>query len=105
MQQDIFTQELDLKIRPHENYRVSDCETSREAAEAGARTGVIARQAKWVLDALKYYGKSTCKELAVMSGLDYHLVARRMADLNKKDLVRRTGEKRQGAMEWEVNNG
>ena len=95
-------QELNLTICPHEQYRATDPETSKEAAEAGARSGAIARQAREVLEALEAQGRATCKELAVMSGLDYHLIARRMADLHKRDLVRRTGEKRQGAMEWET---
>ncbi len=68
--------------------RATDPQSSHEAAERVTRTGARQNQAEAVLEALKTYPGSTSRELAERAGLDRHLVARRLPDLEHANTAR-----------------
>jgi len=80
---------LDL-FDPRELARAGDPVSSHEAARAIVSSGNRAAQAAEVLAALRRFGKSTSRGLAEASGLDRHLVARRLPELEREGRVRRT---------------
>lgn len=67
--------------------------TSLEAAEELKRSGRLNQQCRQVLEALRGTPGATSAELARFAGLDRHLVARRLPDLDRLRLVQR-GEAR-----------
>ena len=79
---------------PAPHAATADPVTSHEAAEAAKRSGLVARQAAQVLDAIRKTPGLTSAELAQRHGLDRYMVARRMSDLKHAGLVRE-GEPRQ----------
>lgn len=71
--------------------RRTDPSSSHAAAAHVSRAGIARRQCGQVLAALKNYKHRTSNELAVASGLDRYVVARRLPELRKKGLVRCSG--------------
>ena len=69
--------------------RRTDPKTSREAAHELIESGRLSNQCSTVFSALEKHGPCTSAELAFASGLDRHMVARRLPDLAKRQLVRR----------------
>ena len=63
---------------------------SPEAYERLTSSGEAQRQRDEVLAALRLHPKATSAELARDSGLDYHMVARRLPDLLAAELVSRS---------------
>lgn len=61
--------------------RRDDPRSSHEAAEEVTASGRAENECAIVLAALREHPHTTSKELAEYSGLDYHLVARRLPDL------------------------
>lgn len=80
---------LDL-FDPRTLARTGDPSSSAEAARSVVRSGNRAAQAAEVLEALRRHGKSTSRGLAQAAGLDRHLVARRLPELEREGRVRRT---------------
>ena len=67
----------------------TDPSTSHEAAADLIQSGKLGKQSAAVFQALERYGPCTSAELADRSGLDRHLVARRLPDLLKRHRVTR----------------
>ena len=67
--------------------RNSDPVSSHLAASALAASGVLSRQRRIVLAALKEHGPCTSAELAARSGLERHLTARRLPELREMNLA------------------
>lgn len=61
--------------------RTEDPNSSKAAAEEITETGRADREAAQVLAALRTHPGTTSRELAELSGLDYHTVARRLPEL------------------------
>jgi len=80
---------LDL-FEPRTMARTSDPSSSHEAARAIVESGGRAAQAAAVLEALRVHGKSTSRGLSQASGIDRHVVARRLPELEREGRVRRT---------------
>ncbi len=91
-----------MQLNVFEHHHARDPETSKEAAETMIKSGKMARQCQQVYDSFKCFSPCTSKELSVASGLDYHMIARRMPDLVKAGKVAETGVKRDKSMVWEV---
>lgn len=68
--------------------RCEDARSSHDAAAEVERTGIAARQAEQVLAAVRRWPGSTGRELARVSGLNYHALMRRGSELVKQGLVR-----------------
>ncbi len=69
--------------------RATDPITSRLAAEEITASGLRDSQKALVLRAVQQFPRSTSKELARAAGLDRHLVARRLPDLEADGFVRK----------------
>lgn len=81
-------------------YRRSDPPTSVQAAE---RAGQFkARDISTIWAALKDHGRMTPREIAEVSGLDYHAVQRRGAEMERKKLIVRGPEIKDGMRVWGV---
>ena len=70
--------------------RRSDPLSSHAAADKMERSGKLNRQCDQVLEAVREHPGSTSRELHALTGLDRHMVARRLPDLEKRGLVGRT---------------
>lgn len=86
---------------------IYDPETSKAVATKMVKSGKLSKQEKVVLYEIRvaynYISRPedfTAKELSEWSGLDYHLIQRRLSGLCEKGKIRRTGEKRDGCMVW-----
>lgn len=77
----------------HRLHRVSDPDTSREAAIETTRSGRRDSHKQMLLEALSKWPSSTSAELALWTGLERHEGARRLADLRNDGMVRQ-GAKR-----------
>lgn len=86
--------QLDLDFRAAQRARRDDPETSKAAA-AGASDFAAAHLAK-ILGSLVTQGKATIYELADRTGLDHVAVARRLPELEERQVARPTSEKRAG---------
>jgi DNA-binding MarR family transcriptional regulator len=64
--------------------------TSRIAKEELEETGVLARQRLVVLNPVWDYSNCTSAEIAARSGLDRHVIARRLPELEKMGQVERS---------------
>lgn len=84
----------------HPKARRSDPISSHLAGTENERSGRAATQRDQVLRALRNQPNSTTKELAEMSGLDRHMVARRMPELEQRGLAR--GLRLPGGIQWWV---
>ena len=67
--------------------RTEDPRSSKLAAEEVTETGRADAEQAQVMAALRTYPGTTSKELAERSGLDYHLVARRLPELRDKKFL------------------
>jgi len=67
--------------------RTEDPRSSKEAAEEVTATGRADIELAQVMAALRTFPGTTSKELAERSGLDYHLVARRLPELRDKKFL------------------
>ena len=81
-------------------YRRSDPETSYQAAEHAKQ--FKARDISIIWAALKEHGRMTPREIAEVSGLDYVAVQRRGAEMERKKLIVRGPEIRDGMRVWEA---
>lgn len=87
-----MSQQLSLYDRPGTGpprARRSDADGSHAAADALERSGRAAAQLQAVLDATRLHPGSTSRQLAAISGLDRHLVGRRLPELAYRGLVDR----------------
>lgn len=69
--------------------RSTDPESSREAEQHMNDSGERDRQRQRVLEAVREHSGLTTKHLAQRTGMDRHMVARRMPELERQGLVRR----------------
>jgi len=69
---------------------VTSAMAENEVTDSGAR----ARQAEKVLRLVEQNDGYTSAELAVMGGVDRHMVARRLPDLQHNNLVKKGGRRR-----------
>lgn len=69
--------------------RKRDPLSSHAAADEAERSGRIGRQAARVLEALRATPGMTSGELAARHGMDRHMVARRLPDLERAGHVKR----------------
>ena len=84
-------------------FHKSDPDTSRVAADKMIKSGKLNWQENKVWGWAHHMPvEFTAKELAVFSGLDYHLIQRRLSGLRNKGKIERTGEKRDGCCVWKV---
>ena len=74
--------------------RTFDPDTSHEAAVYVVKSGIVSGQKARVLDALRSNPRRTTNELAARSGIDRHVVGRRMSGLESDGLVRRLDKRR-----------
>lgn len=80
----------DLPLFAHALARRSDHTSSRDAADRALRTGLVAGHEGRILRALRESGCAmTLRHLADATGLDHVAVARRMAGLVRRGMVRR----------------
>lgn len=79
-------------------HRRTDGGGSRQAAERVVRSGQMARQHREVLDALRRHPGLTSRELADRTGLDRHMLGRRLPELAAAGSARR--EQPGGEREW-----
>lgn len=94
--------------------RATDPRSSHEAAKEVTATGRAESECAQVLAALRDHPHTTSKELAERSGLDYHLVARRLPELRDtyhqvtngtSRICRATGSsRRREVMTWDPVN-
>lgn len=82
--------------------RRTDPKSSRRAEDQMRRSGALRGQAMIVLDLVKQFPGKTSKELGNLGSLDRHAVARRLPDLLKAKLVRRTEEGSNDCQWWAV---
>lgn len=83
--------------------RRNDPDSSHLAADRMEKSGAMGEQMQAVLDAVKRYDGSTSKELAELSGLDRHAVARRLPELETKKLIHAT--EHPGGCRWWIGEG
>lgn len=74
--------------------RTEDPRSSKEAAKEITTTGRADREAAQVLAALRHHPGTTSRELAEISGLDYHTIARRLPELRDKAFLVDNGANR-----------
>ena len=74
--------------------RNTDPSSSHDAAAHVEKTRSAKNQCRRVLSALKGHPHRTSNELAVESGLDRYIVARRLPELKQRKLVRQSSIKR-----------
>lgn len=77
--------------------RTNDPQTSKDAAEKMVKSGALSRQEKEVLDNIHRFMRArafyfeelnfTAKELYLWSGLNYHLIQRRLSGLEDKGKI------------------
>lgn len=79
-------------------HRRTDGGGSRAAAERVVRSGQTARQHLEVLEALRRHPGLTSRELAARTGLDRHMLGRRLPELAAAGSARR--EQPGGEREW-----
>lgn len=79
----------DIATRRLPRARRNDGDGSHAAADALERSGRAAQQLAAVLDAVRKHTGSTSRELAALTGLDRHLVGRRLPELAARGLVDR----------------
>ncbi len=88
-------------------HRATDPATSKQASRTYTKTGQRDSDKQRVLAAVVQYPNRTSKELAQLTGIDRHLLAKRLPDLRADGRVQ-NGETRvcsvsgNGAMTWEV---
>jgi hypothetical protein len=68
--------------------RRSDPASSKVAAAKLVNSGALTGQCRIVYEALKLHPKSTAKELAVKTSLDYHMLCKRLPVLEKKGFAK-----------------
>jgi len=78
--------------------RKTDPVTSHQAAEKAE--SFKARHIAHIWNALKDHGKLTPREISTITGLDYHAVQRRGAEMERKKLIVRGAETKDGMMLW-----
>lgn len=83
--QSVIPRQLDLPSDPLS--RNTDPAASFRAAEEETRSGRRTADKRRVLEALSLHECATSKELARITGLDRHMVARRLPDLEHDRLV------------------
>lgn len=81
-------------VPAHHRARTTDPRTSKLAAEEVTTTGRADIELAQVMAALRTFPGTTSKELAERSGLDYHLVARRLPELRDKKFLVEQGPDR-----------
>lgn len=74
--------------------RTEDPRSSKEAAKEITTTGRADREAAQVLAALRHHPGTTSRELAEISGLDYHTIARRLPELRDTAFLVENGANR-----------
>jgi DNA-binding MarR family transcriptional regulator len=89
--------QLSLDIPPVRSRR-SDPVTSKRAGEK-AET-FAPRHISIIWNALKDHGPMTPREIATVTGLDYHAVQRRGKELEQKGLIVRGFDERDGMRVW-----
>lgn len=72
--------------------------TSRDAAIAIEASGTAQRLRKRILDALRE--PQTAKEVAALIGVDINSARPRITELKEQNLVRATGDRRNGQHVW-----
>jgi hypothetical protein len=72
--------------------RRSDHTSSHAAADRQERSGKAEADMRRVLEAVRMHPGLTSRELSERTGLDYHMVARRLPDLARRGLVERVVE-------------
>jgi DNA-binding MarR family transcriptional regulator len=80
--------------------RNTDAQTSHDAA-GKART-FKARHIAIIYDMLFVWGALTPREIANRGNLDYHAVQRRGAEMERKGLIARGPDKRDGQLVWGI---
>ncbi|MCP3683897.1 MAG: hypothetical protein GY861_14535 [bacterium] len=85
-----------MELKTHEHHHRNDPGTSKAAAEKMIKSGKMSRQCQEVYDSFLNFAPTTSKALSAISGLDYHMIARRFADLVKSGHIVDTGEKENG---------
>lgn len=85
----------------HGYFHKRDPETSKIAAEQALRT--LPMQCLMVYEAFRKHGPATAKELSRRSGLDYHLISRRISDL-KPNFIYETHVRRENSLEYAVRS-
>ena len=78
--------------------RTTDPRSSHDAAERLVSSGALSRQESDVLAALVAHPGRTSKSLAEVSGLDRHMVARRLSGIEAKGRAERV--ERSGGCLW-----
>ncbi len=87
----------------------TDPQTSRDAAEKLVESGGLGRQQKMVFSAIVEYSRGlaypcgfTSKGLSSWSSFNYHLIARRLNELEKKGLIEITDRRRDNCAVWKL---
>lgn len=81
--------------------RVTDPLSSHEAASHLERIGAARAQREQALSAVKLHPGMTSKELACETGLDRHMLARRLPEIEKMNWVYATGRRPNvGPLRW-----
>lgn len=91
---------FDIPGRRLPRARRNDGDGSHAAADALERSGRAAQQLSDVLDAVRKHTGSTSRELAALTGLDRHLVGRRLPELAAKGLIHRVSIRGQELRWW-----
>jgi DNA-binding MarR family transcriptional regulator len=93
-------------IQPSFNFeslsRRSDPASSKRAAQEVIESGTVRNHEAIIVDLLRMYPGSTTKQLAGHGPLDRYQVARRMKELEKRNIVRRTSEGSEECRWWAV---
>ncbi len=80
--------------------RNTDPESSHEAADLLRESGELTRQEQLVADLVHRFPGRTGRELAAESGTDYHLIMRRVRDLERKRAIHETKAKGESTRWW-----
>lgn len=73
----------------------------QESRDAAARVNVSADEAM-VIEALTQYGPMTTAEVAEITKRDREKISPRFAPLARREIIERTGERRDGSAVWRV---
>lgn len=104
-QRTFFDAEISQDDNAKRHARKTDAVSSHEAAERAE--SFVASQCREVLEGLKLHDRSTSAELAAACGMDRFMVARRLPDLSRNELVVRGPVRRclvngTNAIEWRL---
>jgi len=91
--------QMSLDIPPVRSRR-TDPATSVRAGERAEK--FAPKHVDRILAALKQYGPMTPREISKVTGLDYHAVQRRGKELERKGLITRGVDERDGMRIWRV---